>query len=66
LHIYGFDWSKVIEYLKKNKAREQSILINYLQKLIILIPTALKVANAEDSLIQYSIRQSIQLLAQIR
>lgn len=66
LHIYGFDWSRVIESLKKSKAREFSILINYLQKLIILIPTALKIANAEDSLIQYSIRQSIQLLAQIR
>jgi hypothetical protein len=37
-----------------------------LQKLIILIPTALKIANAELSLTQYSIRQSIQLLAQIR
>lgn len=41
-------------------------MINYLQKLIILIPTAIKIANFEDSLLQYSIRQSIQLLAQIR
>jgi len=66
LHIYGYDWSKVYEYLDKNRKREASILVNYIQKLIILIPTALKIANVEDSLIQYSIRQSIQLLAQIR
>ena len=66
MHIYAFDWSKVVEYLRRTRPREQSILINYLQRLIILIPTALKIATAEDSLIQYSIRQSIQLLAQIR
>lgn len=46
LHIYGFDWSKVIEYLKKYREKEHKVLINYLQKLIILIPTALKIANA--------------------
>ena len=46
LHIYGFDWSKVLDYLRKNRNRQHSILINYLQKLIILIPTALKIANA--------------------
>jgi hypothetical protein len=40
--------------------------MNYLEKLIILIPTVIKIANFEDSLLQYSIRQSIQLLAQIR
>ena len=42
------------------------MLINYLQRLIILIPTAMKVANLDESLRKYAIRQSIQLLAQIR
>jgi hypothetical protein len=40
--------------------------MNYLQRLIILIPTAMKIANMEETLIKYSIRQSIQLLGQIR
>ena len=66
LHIYGYDWSKIYEYLSKNRKKEASVLINYLQRLIILIPTAMKIANVEESLIKYSIRQSIQLLAQIR
>lgn len=37
-----------------------------MQRLIILIPTAMKVANLDESLRKYAIRQSIQLLAQIR
>lgn len=66
LHIYGYDWSKIYEYLLKNRRKEASVLINYLQRLIILIPTAMKIADMEESLIKYSIRQSIQLHAQIR
>lgn len=46
LHIYNFDWSKVYDYLKENRRREISVLTNYLQRLIILIPTALRVAQA--------------------
>ena len=42
------------------------MLINYLQRLIILIPTALRMAQAESSLVSYSIHQSIQLHSQIR
>ena len=66
LHIYNFDWSRVYTYLKDNRRKEVSVLTNYLQRLIILIPTALRVAQAESSLVSYSIHQSIQLLAQIR
>ena len=66
LHIYSFDWSRIYEYLYQNRRREASVLINYLQRLIILIPTAMKVAGLEESLQKYAIRQSIQLLAQIR
>jgi hypothetical protein len=66
LHIYGYDWSKIYEYLHATRKREASVLINYLQRLIILIPTAMKVADLDQSLRKYAIRQSIQLLAQIR
>ena len=47
LHIYGYDWSKIYEYLYHTRKKEASVLINYLQRLIILIPTAMKVANLE-------------------
>lgn len=66
LHIYGYDWSKIYDYLHANKKKEAKILINYLQRLIIMIPTAMKIANMEEHLIKYSIRQSILLLSQIR
>ena len=66
LHIYGYDWSKIYQYLSHNRKKEASVLINYLQRLIILIPTAMKVAGLQQSLRKYAIRQSIQMLAQIR
>jgi hypothetical protein len=47
LHIYGYDWSKIYDYLLLNKRKEARVLINYLQRLIILIPTAMKIANME-------------------
>ena len=63
LHIYAYDWSKIYEYLvETNMKKEGSVLINYLQRLIILIPTAMKIANLEEGLVKYAIRQSIKLL----
>jgi len=66
LHIYDYDWNKVYEYLLKKHQKESNVFITYLQKLIILIPTALKIANVEESLLQYSIKHSITLHSQIR
>ena len=63
LHIYAYDWSKIYEYLvETNMKKEGSVLVNYLQRLIILIPTAMKIANLEEGLVKYAIRQSIKLL----
>lgn len=66
LHIYSYDWRKVYDYIATERSKEKRIFLTYLQKLIVLIPTALKIANAEESLIQYAISKSVPLLHQIK
>jgi hypothetical protein len=46
LHIYSYDWKEVYNYINTYRRRESKIFITYIEKLIILIPTALKIADA--------------------
>lgn len=48
LKIYDNKWSDVYDYLKSKGKGEEKIFTIMLENLMIYIPTALKIANAED------------------
>lgn len=58
LKIYDNNWSEVYKHLEKKKAGEERVFIVLLESLMIYIPTALKIAKAEDSLLRYVLKSS--------
>ncbi len=55
-----------MKHLQIARPKEQKIFLNYLQNLILIIPTALKIAHEQNNLIQYVIRKSSPVLDQIK
>jgi hypothetical protein len=54
LKIYDNNWEDVYEYHYKNKKElEAKVLVALLENLMVSIPTALKIANAEVWLLGY-------------
>jgi len=60
LKIYDNKWSDVYDYLKSKGKGEEKIFTIMLENLMIYIPTALKIANAEDELLRYVIKGSFK------
>lgn len=66
LRIYESDWEGLYELLAKRGNSEEKIFLCMMENLMIEIPTALKIARAEDSLIDYVLLRSKQELDKLK
>lgn len=58
LKIYDNDWKNLYEHLVTRNKGEEKVFLVVFENLMIYIPTALKIAKAEESLIKYVLRGS--------
>jgi hypothetical protein len=66
LKIYDNDWEEVYQHLNKRKPVEAKVFVVLLENLMVSIPTALKIAKAEDSLLRYVLKSSSKELKKLQ
>ena len=58
LRIYDTKWDEVYTFLQERKQAEEKIFLCMMENILVYIPTALKIARAEDDLIYYVLTRS--------
>ena len=58
LRIYDTKWDEVYTFLQQRKQAEEKIFLCMMENILTYIPTALKIARAEDDLIYYVLTRS--------